>query len=146
MRRAALVLAGCCMLGVNPAHPFHASTADVSVASGGVARIVVRVFTDDLTTAAGAKADGQRAYIASRFQFRNRQGERVALMLDSLRAEGPATRVTGSAQVGNGSEVFVWHGVLLEHFGDQVNVVRVHTGGQHRTLVFSAGDAAQALR
>ena len=143
MRRG--LTAACFLAGLNLAHPFHASTADVTVEKSGATRVVVRVFTDDLTAAAGANADAQRAYLASRFQLRDQRGARIMVLLDSMRVEGPATWVAGSAQLDHGNGAAVWHGVLLERFGDQVNVVRVHAGTRHRTLVFSAGDSAQAL-
>ncbi len=146
MNITTLLVAGL-MAGLAPAHPFHASTAEIAIGADGNVRVEVRVFSDDLATVAGATLERQRSYVAQRFELRDQTGARVPVTLDSTAQEGPATRFSGFARVGTGNRATrVWHGVLLERFADQVNVVRVRVGGQRRTLVFSAGDSAQALR
>lgn len=144
MRRRVWALL-CCVVAIAGAHPFHASTADLTLDTNGQVRIVVRVFTEDLAGVAGASAEAQGTYVASRFELRDRSGVRRVLRVDSVQRERAATRVTMSARLGDPRGARVWHGVLLERFDDQVNILRVHGRQQRRTLVFAAGDTAQAL-
>jgi hypothetical protein len=39
----------------------------------------------------------------------------------------------------------IWHGVLAERFGDQVNIVQARYGGRSATLLFTAGDGPKPL-
>jgi hypothetical protein len=147
LRLAAIPLIG---LILAARHPMHTSLAEVRERAGRV-EVSIRVFPDDLESAmpgaAGANADSVlAAYVRRAFVVTGRDGQAVPLRWDGTERVGDVLqlRLEGRAAAGLAGAA-VSHGLLLERFPDQVNVVRATYDGNTRTLIFLPGDAAKLL-
>jgi hypothetical protein len=134
-------------------HPMHTSVAEVrELEAGAVLEVAIRVFPDDLNAAvpgAGtAVADSALArYVRRAFSIADRSGRPVALLWKGAERVGDVLvlRLMGASPEGLAG-ASVSHGLLMEHFDDQINVVRAVYRGRTTTLVFVPGDAAKRLQ
>jgi hypothetical protein len=131
-------------------HPMHTSVAEVREAAGRV-EVTIRVFPDDLEAAVpgAAKADAGSSladYVLGTFAIAGRDGQPVPLRWRGVEHVGDVLRLRlegGSRASLAGAAIS--HGLLLEHFPDQVNVVRATYDGHTATLLFLPGDAPKRL-
>jgi hypothetical protein len=138
------------------AHPLHTTFTDVRYdAPRGVVQLTIRVFADDFraaaqrhagvaTRAGGPPPDSVLAsYVRARVRVVLASGEEAPLAWGGVRDEGETLaitlRVTGVPSLAG---VRLGNALMLESFGDQVNIVRAATGGRRRSLLFTARDAA----
>jgi uncharacterized protein DUF6702 len=143
----AIVLGG---LAAPWGHPMHTSAAEIREVSGRVV-VTIRVFPDDLNTAvpgaSAGRADSALAgYVQRTFQIADRDGRAVPLQWEGLDRAGDVLeiRLESGADVAL-SGTAVRHGLLLDRFPDQVNVVRATYGTHTATLLFMQGDEAKRL-
>ena len=109
----------------------------------------IRVFPDDLDQAVPG---GERAgpalvsYVERVFQVSVGPGRRVRLHWKGVDRKGDVVliRLESEPDVALAGAT-VSHGLLLDRFKDQVNVVRASYGGRTTTLLFLPGDAAKRL-
>jgi hypothetical protein len=131
-------------------HPMHTSVAEVRQAAGRV-EVTIRIFPDDLAAAVprapGADADSALAsYVLPRFAVAGRDGRAIGLRWIGMERVGDVVRLQLEGDVESGLDgATISHGLLLERFPDQVNVVRAIYGGHTATLIFVPGDAAKRL-
>ena len=134
--------------GLATVHPMHTSVTDlVHDPRSGTVTVVVRVFADDFSAAAGGAADSLAArYIRPRITLSDRTGRVIALAWERRDSAGDALliRLVGRAPDGVRAGRFC-QAVLLERFADQVNLVRVSDGSKRASLLFVPGDEAKAL-
>jgi uncharacterized protein DUF6702 len=142
-----IVLAG---LAAPWGHPMHTSAAEIREVSGRVV-VTIRVFPDDLNTAvpgaSAGRADSALAgYVQRTFEIAGRDGRAVPLQWEGLDRAGDVLeiRLESGADVAL-SGTAVRHGLLLDRFPDQVNVVRATYGTHTATLLFMRGDEAKRL-
>jgi hypothetical protein len=126
-------------------HPIHSSSASLTLAPRArAATVVLRVFADDFPP--GRVPAAIDRYLAERFRLIDRAGRPIVLQLDAVRVEGPVLTLTLSAPAPDGlSGVQVCYGVLVEHFSDQVNILRARYGGRTVSLLFTASDGPKPL-
>jgi hypothetical protein len=126
-------------------HPIHSSSAALALPEGGVtASLVLRVYGDDFPPGRDPAAIAR--YLGERFRITDRTGRAVPLRLEAVRVEGVVLVLTLSAPAPAGlSGARIWHGVLAERFGDQVNIVQARYGGRSASLLFTAGDGPKPL-
>jgi hypothetical protein len=131
-------------------HPMHTSAAEVREISGRVI-VQIRIFPDDLGAvvpgAAEPGADSAVAgYVQRTFVIAGRDGHPVPLRWGGMERVGDVLQLhLESASGASLSGAAIRHGLLLERFPDQVNVVRATYAGQAVTLLFLPGDAAKHL-
>jgi len=143
----AIVLGG---LTAPRGHPMHTSAAEIREVSGRVV-VTIRVFPDDLNTAvpgaSAGRADSALAgYVQRTFEIAGRDGRAVPLLWEGLDRAGDVLEIrleSGAAVALSGTAVR--HGLLLDRFPDQVNVVRATYGTRTATLLFMRGDEAKRL-
>lgn len=144
-RAAALALA----LAGGAAHPLHTSVTEVSSDDRGTVRVAIRLYADDLGSAAGAPAADSTVarYVRGRFALRDRADHPVLLRWDGLTRHDDAVviRLEGTLS-GSLAGARVANLLLTERFRDQVNVVRASWPGGSATLLFTQGDAGKAVR
>ncbi len=137
-----------------PRHPMHTSSAEVrQERPGAQVEIAIRVFADDLATAVpradapGGGADSAvAAYVRDAFAITDRNGRQVSLRWQRMDRAGDVLVVRLTAEPRGGLRgAAVVHGVLLERFDDQVNVVRAAYEGRTATFLFVPGDGAKRL-
>jgi hypothetical protein len=133
-------------------HPFHTSITEMAADNHGRVRVAIRLYADDLRSAAGVpdqlSPDSAVArYVRGHFSLRDRADRPVLLRWDGvtrhddavvIRLEGPLSGGLVGARVANL--------LLTERFGDQVNVVRASWPGGSATLLFTQGDGGKAIR
>jgi hypothetical protein len=131
-------------------HPMHTSVAEVRDAAGRV-EVTIRVFPDDLEAAVpgAAKADADSSlasYVLRTFAIVGGDGQPVPLRWMGLERVGDVLRLRleGDSRARLAGAAII-HGILLERFPDQVNVVRATYDGRTATLLFLPGDAAKRL-
>jgi hypothetical protein len=134
--------------GVATAHPMHTSVTELAHdPRSGTVTVVVRVFADDFSAAAGGAGDSLAArYIRPRITLTDRTGRVVALAWERGEPAGDALliRLFGRAPDGVSAGRFR-QAVLLERFADQVNLVRISDGSKRASLLFVRGDEAKEL-
>lgn len=126
-------------------HPIHSSSAALALPAGSAtASLVLRVYADDFPPGRDPAAIAR--YLGERFRITDAKGRAVPLRLEAVRAEGVVLVLTLSAPAPAGlSGARIWHGVLAERFGDQVNIVQARYGGRSASLLFTAGDGPKPL-
>lgn len=143
--RAVLALA----LAGGAAHPLHTSVTEVSSDDRGTVRIAIRLYADDLGSAAGAPAADSAVarYVRGRFALRDRTDHPVLLRWDGLTRHDDAVVIRLEGMLSGGlAGARVANLLLTERFRDQVNVVRASWPGGSATLLFTRGDAGKAVR
>jgi hypothetical protein len=143
--RAVLALA----LAGGAAHPLHTSVTEVSSDDRGMVRIAIRLYADDLGSAAGAPAADSAVarYVRGRFALRDRTDHPVLLRWDGLTRHDDAVVIRLEGTLSGGlAGARVANLLLTERFRDQVNVVRASWPGGSATLLFTQGDAGKAVR
>ena len=145
---AALALA----LAGGAAHPLHTSVTEVSSDDGGTVRVAIRLYADDLGSAAGTPAalppdSAVARYVRGRFALRDRTDRPVLLRWDGLTRHDDAVVIRLEGMLSGGlAGARVANLLLTERFRDQVNVVRASWPGGSATLLFTRGDAGKAVR
>ena len=132
-------------------HPLHTSITEVSADDHGRVQVAIRLYADDLWSAAVADPlapdSAVARYVRGHFALRDRSDRPVLLRWDGLtrhddavviRLEGPLPGGLTGARVANL--------LLTERFRDQVNVVRASWPGGSGTLLFTQGDSGKAIR
>jgi len=105
---------------------------------------VMRVFADDFP--AGRAPDAVERYLASRFHLYDATGKPLGVKVEQVSAEGPVLLLRLRAGLPHGlAGIRVWHGVLAEHFTDQVNIVQARYDGRTVSLLFTASDGPKPL-
>jgi hypothetical protein len=139
-----------CGLGAPWPHPVHTSAAEIREVSGRIV-VTIRVFPDDLNTAvpgasAGRADSAVTSYVQRTFEIAGRDGRAVPLRWEGLDRAGDVLQIRLESGAGVGlSGTAVRHGLLLERFPDQVNVVRATYATHTATLLFMRGDEAKRL-
>lgn len=137
-----------------PRHPMHTSAAEVmQERPGAPVEIAIRVFADDLAAVVphadvpGAGADSAvAAYVRDAFAITDRNDRPVSLRWQRMDRAGDLLVVRLTAEPRGGLRgAALAHGVLLERFDDQVNVVRAAYEGRTTTFLFVPGDGAKRL-
>jgi len=131
------------------AHPLHTSVTEVSSDDRGMVRIAIRLYADDLGSAAGAPAADSAVarYVRGRFALRDRTDHPVLLRWDGLTRHDDAVVIRLEGTLSGGlAGARVANLLLTERFRDQVNVVRASWPGGSATLLFTQGDAGKAVR
>ena len=131
------------------AHPLHTSVTEVSSDDRGTVRIAIRLYADDLGSAAGAPAADSAVarYVRGRFALRDRTDHPVLLRWDGLTRHDDAVVIRLEGTLSGGlAGARVANLLLTERFRDQVNVVRASWPGGSATLLFTRGDAGKAVR
>ena len=128
-------------------HPIHSSSALLTIAPDGRhATLSIRVFAEDFPP--GIRADQIVPYLAERFRISSPSSRAISRRLERTEVTGPVQVVELSLEAPGGLEgATLWHGVLMERFSDQVNLVQVRrgTGGRITMLLFSPGDGPKPL-
>ena len=112
-------------------------------------RIAIRLYADDLGSAAGAPAADSAVarYVRGRFALRDRTDHPVLLRWDGLTRHDDAVVIRLEGTLSGGlAGARVANLLLTERFRDQVNVVRASWPGGSATLLFTQGDAGKAVR
>jgi hypothetical protein len=166
-RRLPLLLLGLLLLaGRAPAHPLHASSAQADWnRDSRCLEIGIRVYADDLVEAlnrdraaplslekspAAELDDALRGYFGARFRVITPDGAAVALKWVGRQFEQESGHDHEDEQIlwlyveaplpaGLGG-LRLWHGLLLEHFRDQANTLRVRDGKREVMLAFTRDD------
>ncbi len=126
-------------------HPIHSSAATITVTERGAVSVELRVFAEDFPPRIAKLGDIQ-AYLDRRFQVIDRSGRRLPLHVAVTRIDGAVLIIGLGGDAPNGLKgVRIWHGVLIERFGDQVNMVQVRRAGRSASLLFTASDGPKQL-
>lgn len=142
------------------AHPIHTTLTDLAYAPRApVITISVRVFADDfgdavarrtgVTPARGARAWEAAIFAYARSEFALLSGrERLPLSWCGVRPQGEVLWLCLRAPAPRGGlrGLRVRNAMLLEHFEDQVNIVRASYAGTRRSLLFTRGAGPKVLR
>ena len=171
IRRLPLLLLGLLLATRAAAHPLHASSAQADWnRDTRCLEIGIRVHADDLLEALNrgraaplsfektppAELDAAlRGYLGTRFRVVAADGAAVALKWVGRQFERESGHdhedeqilwLFAEAPLPAGLEgLRLWHGVLLEHFRDQANTVRVRDGKREVTLAFARDDGPQPV-
>jgi uncharacterized protein (DUF2141 family) len=137
------------------AHPLHTTFTDVRHdAVRRTVQLTIRVFADDFRAAANRfagtsaragqpNADSVMArYTRARVRLVLADGRTATLAWGGVRDEGETlaiTLVVGGIRALEGMRI--GNALMLESFGDQVNIVRAIGGGRRRSVLFTARDA-----
>jgi hypothetical protein len=122
----------------------HASSATVTI-TPGVARATVelRVFTQDFPT--GDDSAAVLRYLRERFRL-FAVGRTLEIALDGQRSEGDTRILALSfAAPARCEAIRIWHGLLLERFTDQVNLVQIRCGQRTSHLIFTRDEGPKGL-
>lgn len=147
------------------AHPIHTSLAEADYnRTTGKLEIALRVFADDfearLSVHAGRKISLEktpaaefdevtRAYLAERFTVKSREGTLAAHTWVGRELKEAANELWLFFEIplpGGIEGAVIRHGVLSEHFSDQLNSVRVRDGGRKATLIFLPSHREKTVR
>jgi len=143
------------------AHPLHSTITElVSDQTRGTVRATVRIFADDLRTAALRSTRGHvlpteglawdaavLAYVSSAFTLQDAHGRRLPLRSCGVRRTADLVWLCLEADAGrSGGPLRVGNAMLCELYEDQVNVVQGTVGGSRRSLLFVRGDGLKELR
>jgi tetratricopeptide (TPR) repeat protein len=123
-------------------HALHTSLSKVMVEGDTVLMARLRLFTDDFTTALGARFKGVKpdtlAYATARFTVKADNGAPVAWRSCGATVEQDLTVVCLRARVARApARLAVVNGLLTEAFADQVNIVQVTMAGHTKSLLFT---------
>ncbi len=151
------------LAGVAGHHPFHTSVTEMRFdARQRSFEISVRIFTDDLETALTRFNNGKPVHLS---QLPAPEADRLLeryLRAHLSVATGPQSR-KNYQYIGHETEadaqwiylelpfaesfrnVVMQQNVLMETFGDQVNLVNLHYGEQHKTIIYRADTPVQAI-
>jgi hypothetical protein len=142
----ALMLALLAAVSVAGAHPLHTTMTDLTIdESRHSIRAVVRVFSDDLASAAQRSRSADQ-YFADALSITGRNGARVSLAPCGTRRQGDVLFVCVEGSfAGSASDLRLSNPLLFDVYKDQVNVVQVSTTRDHRSLLFVRGDAAKPV-
>lgn len=148
---AGRVVAGSCLaltVGVSLGavrHPLHTTITELTYdqASGRVA-MEIRAFAEDFTAATALGAPGKEEparsvdYLARKLELRGSDGGVVVLRWAGVREAEDLLfiKLEGTARAGLRGGT-LRHGVLLDRFPDQVNILKVTYGATQRTLLFT---------
>ena len=143
------------------AHVYHTSLTRIDYNSKeNSVEITIQTFTHDLE-AAIEKRIGKRInlekssdakqvlldYLNERLVIKNKSGERKKLQMVGIEIQADAIFVYAETKMPEGLEAATLENrVLLEQFGDQVNLVTVRFNDAKQDLVFKAGDEAQTIQ
>jgi hypothetical protein len=157
-RTLAVLVALCPPAAPLAAHPLHNSFTEVTYDTrSGRITASMRVFTDDFTrhirgpagaTGSGATAsDEQRAAAYVFRSFALQQGSTlVPLRWCGWKHEGEMTALCLTATLGSGLHgIQMRNTVLMDLFGDQINIVKGEYGGSKHFLLFTIRDRVKAL-
>lgn len=132
------------------AHPLHTTHTDLAEV-GGEVTVLVRAFTDDLTTAVrqrlGAIDDSALVrYVRATVTLLDPAGHGVPLAWAGRQVQGDVTllrlRATGLTTLAGAR---VRQSMHMELFSDQVNVVQARYAGHQQSLLFVPGDLPKRL-
>lgn len=137
------------------AHPIHRSIAEADYnRETHVLQVAVRVFADDFETALSAHAKQKislektpaaqldaaiRAYVADRFTVKAADGKPAAQKWVGRKSKETDNELWLYFEVPLAAGidgVRIFHGLLAEHFRDELNSVQVRDGARKVTLVF----------
>lgn len=141
------------------AHPMHTTITELTEQrAAGTVRAVVRAFADDFGTAASRHAAGRPtaagttdagafAYASARVSLIGADGRPIALRSCGVRRTSDLVWVCLEASAPGGlATLAVRNALMNELFEDQVNVAQAVVAGARRSLLFTRGDGAKALR
>lgn len=135
------------------AHPLHTTLTEVTTASDGSIRIVLRAFIDDFSAAVTGRAAPQGVpiptpadsaiarYLGQTLALTDAGGRRLPLSVAGVRRtddlvwitlHAPALRSPAGARLTNR--------VLFDRWEDQVNIVQTAIGARRQTLLFTKRD------
>jgi hypothetical protein len=136
------------LLGLHaPPHPLHSSSAILREGANGRIILSVRIFSDDLGTVAPGGDSAVANYVRRQVRLSTADGRLVAFDVATITRDGDLTQVTAHATAAGGlTGGRVQLAILWERYQDQVNLLRVTTGGRNTTLVFANGDPPRELR
>ncbi len=137
------------------AHPLHTTFTDVRLdpAERSV-QLTIRVFADDFRAAASRYARGAGAatltpdsamarYARARVRLVLADGRAVSLAWAGVRDEGETLQLTLRASgLRSLDGLRMGNALMLESFGDQVNIVRAADGSRRHSLLFTGRDAS----
>ena len=123
-------------------HALHTSLSKLVVEGDTVLTVRLRLFTDDFTTALGARFKGAKpdtlAYATSRFSVKADNGAPLGWRWCGAAVEQDLTVVCLRARLARvPSRLTVANSLLTEAFVDQVNIVQVTMGGRTKSLLFT---------
>ena len=161
MRILTIILITSVLVLVANAHVYHTSLTRIDYNSKeNSVEITIQTFTHDLE-AAIEKRIGKRInlekssdakqvlldYLNERLVIKNKSGEQKKLQMVGIEIQADAIFVYAETQMPEGLEAATLENrVLLEQFGDQVNLVTVRFNDAKQDLVFKAGDEAQTIQ
>lgn len=136
------------LLGLHgPPHPLHSSSAILRDGGNGQIALSVRIFSDDLGAVAPGGDSAVASYVRRQVRLSTAGGRLVAFDIATITRDGDLTQVTANATAPGGlTGLRVQLAILWERYQDQVNLLRVSTGGRNTTLVFANGDPPRELR
>ncbi|MEO8448161.1 MAG: DUF6702 family protein [Gemmatimonadota bacterium] len=126
-------------------HPLHTSVTTVTQTAGSTrADVSVRVFLDDFPPGRDSAAIG--AYLDRALIFTTEAGRRLALTFTAQRSEGSVLLLQAELQAPASLRgVRITNRLVVERFADQLNVVKVQSGGRATTLLFLSSDGAKEI-
>lgn len=138
-------------------HPLHTTLTEMVEQPGGNrVTIVVRAFSDDLSTAVHegtatsmplSEDSLMSRYVRTRFSLRTAAGVPVTLSWIGRRTTGDLTWITLEADVPGGlAGAHLRNAIHNELFSDQVNIVQARLAGRSASLLFTAGDGEKTVR
>lgn len=165
VRHLLLAMAGACVFtgwtspAPEAAHPLHTTITELTFdASTKRVRLSIRVFSDDLAqgirTQRGSRAPATDsitdaaafAYARATISLVGRDRRPLPLASCGSRAIQDLTLLCITARAPAGpSALRLHHGMLLELFDDQVNVVQTMYGDRRRSLLFTRSSRAREL-
>jgi hypothetical protein len=135
------------------AHPLHTTITELTYDSrSGVVTLLIRAFADDFGAAIALSTRDAREprrtvrYLAQRLELRGSDDRLVVLHWAGMKRTEDVVwiRLEGRAPAGVRGGT-LRHGVLLDMFSDQVNILKVRYGRVERTLLFTRGAERKRL-
>lgn len=156
-RVAGALLLAMGVAGVAEAHALHTTMTVAKVDATGVT-FNIRTFADDFS-ASVAQSNGRRTpadssapapdalrYVRARFAVFTASGAPVDLVLCGIRRQAEMYFVCLRASLPQGSTgARLRNELLTERHADQVNIVKVESGGKTQMLMFTKGSAPARL-
>lgn len=142
------------------AHPLHTSLAEITWdPAAKEIRVSVRVFMDDFSRAATARAatgNGQRVtdksesplliYARAAFMIADRAGRSLSLASCGGKRVGDLIWICFHTSAPSGPARFqVADRILFDLYADQINIVQATYGGKKVSLLFTQGDGFKRL-
>jgi hypothetical protein len=151
VRGALIALTAALLLAAR--HPMHTAVVEITHDDASrSAALRIRVFADDFGAAVraspgtGAADSAMARYVRGTVSLIDRSGQPASLRWESAERMGDVILLRLSAPAPEGLSGGRVHSTLLcERFEDQVNIVRVLSGGRTTTLLFTRGDQPKAL-